>query len=201
MSTNTTPPTLNTPAMSSPAHTFSGEPDEDCNEYIETIEFNARNQLEGVKSLHMRVNFRCGMLGKASAWYRTLGKDIRGNWPLLRKEFYEEYSIKPDSFEKFFFIQQEIFNLKQGEEESEAQYLQRAEKLDSHCPAHMHIEVARRVLGGLRNIELQYRIQFHLLIAKKINEEGLLTGDIAFSDIRNAFTRATNLIGKPKVAQ
>jgi hypothetical protein len=48
-------------------------------------------------------------------------------------------------------------------------------------------------------VELQYRIQNHLLSSKKIDTSGELVKDIKFSDIRNALIATIRLISKPSL--
>jgi hypothetical protein len=182
--------------MAFPQPTFSGSADEDYGEYLETIEFNAGSRTGEAKNLFMRVSFRSGLQGKASIWYKQLEKVTRESWPDLKAAFETKYSPDTDSFDKTFLIQQEVYNLKQAEKETDAQYIRRIEKLNEKCPITLQSEVARRTLGGLRDVELQYRVQNHLLSSKKIDTSGELVKDIKFSDIRNALIAATRLIGK-----
>ena len=184
--------------MSLPQPTFSGAHNEDADEYLETIEYNAMSiAAEEAKKLSMRVSFRSGLLGRAKAWYGTLDKSIRGDWDQLKSAFKAKYEVEVEDFDRKFLVQQEVYNLKQGEKETDTQYLKRIEKLNERCGAELHNEVARRTLGGLRDTELQYRVQAHLLANRKIDEEGMLVKDCKLKDVRSALIAATRLIGKP----
>jgi Retrotransposon gag protein len=183
--------------MAFPQPTFNGHANEDYSEYLEMVECNAETRNGEAKNLFMRVSFRSGLQGKASAWYKELEKATREDWSQLKAAFETKYSPDVESFDKTFLIQQEVYNLKQAEKETDAQYIRRIEKLNERCPATLQSEVARRTLGGLRDVNLQYRVQNHLLSSKKIDPSGELVKDIKFGDIRNALGAAARLIGKP----
>jgi hypothetical protein len=102
-----------------------------------------------------------------------------------------------DDFDKVFLVQQQVYNLKQGDKETEVQYLKQVEALNEKSPDSLQAEVARHTLRGLKDVDLQYRVQNHLLQARKIDLQGQLVPDIKFKDIRSVFIAATRLIGKP----
>ena len=177
--------------------TFNGLTDEDGFEYLETLECNARREAADTKEIVLRISFREGLQGKAAAWYRELSSAFRKDWSLLKVAFESKYPPKDtENFENTFLIQQEIYNLTQGAEETDVQYLKRVDRLNKRCPITLHSEVAKRTLGGLHNVDLQYRVQTHLLLSGKIDANGLLVENIKLKDIRQAFVAATHLIGK-----
>jgi len=179
---------------------FAGLGHEDAGEYIETIEVNTEERPEASRDLHRRVMFRTGLKGKAATWYHSLSKDIRSDWKQLQKSFEAKYTIDENDFDRKFLVQQEIYTLKQLDQESVVQYLKRVSILNDKCPAELQGELASRTLGGLLDTELQYRVQTHLLAANKISPTtSLLNADVKFSHIKSALIAATRLIGKVSI--
>jgi hypothetical protein len=184
--------------MSIPQPTFGGTKGEDAGEYIEAVECYTDSYTGDERTRRLKVVFRCGLTGRAQSWYKGQPKTTRADWEMLKKEFETKFAADEEAdFDQQFLLQQQIYNLRQEDKETDAQYLRRVEKLSEKCPASLASEVARRTLGGLKNVELQYRVQGHLFQAKKIDEEGQLVKDAKFKDVRSAFIAATRLIGKP----
>lgn len=185
--------------MSNLNPTFAGLKNEDPEEYTETIELQGSSEPSQTRETHYRVTFRTGLQGKAKAWYGKLATDIRQDWTKLKEAFYAKYnSTSTANFEETFHRQQQVYSLARDIDtnESVVGYCKRAKRLREKCSLDLQKEIPQRILGGLRDTDLQFRVQSHLLVHGKLMPEGGLKPEVTFDDIRSATVASTTLIGQ-----
>ena len=149
---------------------------EDPNEYLEDIEWAYEQDFKGKEpatavdgsdelattfsNKTRRILFHQHLQEKAEAWNSDLDSDIKVDWPKLRSLFLTAFPITlKDAQTKKFELRVKLHNLEQGENESIADYLEKANELAMKLP-NDDIDVGMATLKGMRDLSKRERVTF-----------------------------------------
>ncbi|MCJ1470256.1 hypothetical protein MMC07_008901 [Pseudocyphellaria aurata] len=107
-----------------------------------------------------RILFRQNLEEDAYEWYSDLETEEKGDWGLLQDKFLARYSIAvKDTLARKFEYRVMLGNLEQGDGESIATYLRRAEQLGAKLPNEL-VDVGMATLKGMRDIMKRQQISY-----------------------------------------
>ena len=138
------------------------------------------------KSKTHRILFRQNLEEKAREWYGDLDMDVKAQWSTLQDKFKTAFKVTlKDAQTKKFELRVKLHQLEQREEETIADYLNKAEELSMRLPQD-DIDVGMATLKGMRDTIKRERVSF------ECNKDA----DYSFTTVKRLITAAYNEIGQ-----